>query len=207
MTTFAHPLEPTLPSARTERRTRSVAWERVWVPTSDAAQALGVSASTIRRRIARGEIWARREARPGGYRWLILMPQPEAAPPPATPCATRPGADALRRSSAPIDLASRAAPARIAPAHRGPARLVAPEPGPPVEVAPPIEATPREAPGHSSALLLGVLLIVLGAALIALPLASWLTSIAGVVTVVAAIVSVGEALALAATRRSDHALM
>lgn len=41
---------------------------------NDAARFLGLSASTVRRRIAAGALQADREARPQGSRWLVYLP-------------------------------------------------------------------------------------------------------------------------------------
>ncbi len=45
-----------------------------WGTVSEAAQALGVSVDTIRRRMKRGEMDTRREQTPQGFRWLIRLP-------------------------------------------------------------------------------------------------------------------------------------
>lgn len=45
-----------------------------WGTVSEAAQALGVSVDTIRRRMKRGELETRREQTPQGFRWLIRLP-------------------------------------------------------------------------------------------------------------------------------------
>lgn len=59
-----------------------------WHTTADAARALGVSPSTVRRRIADGQLTARREPYRRSFRWLVLLP---ATPtPPATPAAAGP---------------------------------------------------------------------------------------------------------------------
>jgi transposase len=42
-----------------------------WVPIPDAAERLGVSADTIRRRLKRGELTGRKEPRAQGHVWLI----------------------------------------------------------------------------------------------------------------------------------------
>ncbi len=46
-----------------------------YVPITEAAQRLGVSVDTIRRRIRAGEMLAQRELRPQGYRWLVKLPE------------------------------------------------------------------------------------------------------------------------------------
>jgi len=40
---------------------------------SQAAKLLGISQATVKRRLARGEIKGRQEARPQGYRWLVAV--------------------------------------------------------------------------------------------------------------------------------------
>lgn len=45
-----------------------------WGSVSEAAQVFGISADTIRRRIKRGELEARREQTPQGFKWLVLLP-------------------------------------------------------------------------------------------------------------------------------------
>lgn len=63
-----------------------------WGSVSDAAQALGVSVDTVRRRMKRGELDARREQTPQGFRWLVRLPDQE--PPqnaPGSPQTARPG--------------------------------------------------------------------------------------------------------------------
>ena len=47
-----------------------------YVPLTEAAQRLGVSVDTVRRRIRAGELVAQREQRPQGYRWLVKLPEP-----------------------------------------------------------------------------------------------------------------------------------
>jgi DNA-directed RNA polymerase specialized sigma24 family protein len=49
------------------------------VPIAVAARRLGVSPDTIKRRIRRGDLEARRVGRPQGYRWLVTVPD-NAAP-------------------------------------------------------------------------------------------------------------------------------
>jgi len=48
-----------------------------FAPLADVAAAYGVSVDTIRRRMRRGEVEARREATPSGFKWLVRMPPPE----------------------------------------------------------------------------------------------------------------------------------
>jgi len=49
-----------------------------WIPVSEAATALGVSPTTVRRRIADGRLNARREPHRQAFRWLVQLP-PEGA--------------------------------------------------------------------------------------------------------------------------------
>lgn len=57
-----------------------------WAPLADVAAAYGVSIDTVRRRMKRGELEARRQQTPQGFKWLALMPDvdesdtPEIAP-------------------------------------------------------------------------------------------------------------------------------
>ena len=51
-----------------------------FAPLADVAAAYGVSVDTIRRRMRRGEIEARREATPSGFKWFVRMPSPEERP-------------------------------------------------------------------------------------------------------------------------------
>ena len=53
-----------------------------YVSLREAADRLGVSVDTIRRRIAAGELEGQREARPQGYRWLVGLPADLVASPP-----------------------------------------------------------------------------------------------------------------------------
>jgi hypothetical protein len=46
--------------------------ERLGIKT--AAERLGVSSDTIRRRLVRGELPGEREPTPQGYRWVVLLP-------------------------------------------------------------------------------------------------------------------------------------
>lgn len=45
-----------------------------WGTLAEVAQASGVSIDTIRRRMKRGELEARRQQTPQGFKWLALMP-------------------------------------------------------------------------------------------------------------------------------------
>lgn len=51
-----------------------------WVTIAEAAEALGVSADTVRRRMRRGDIPAREEPRPQGFRWLVLLDVDQVTP-------------------------------------------------------------------------------------------------------------------------------
>jgi hypothetical protein len=50
--------------------------DRAYGTVAEVAAAYGVSPDTIRRRMKRGELKARRETIPSGYRWLLPMPAP-----------------------------------------------------------------------------------------------------------------------------------
>lgn len=66
------------PSGHQVARTGDVAAS--WHTTTDAARALGVSPSTVRRRIAAGQLTARREPHGQSFRWLVLLPISPAIP-------------------------------------------------------------------------------------------------------------------------------
>jgi hypothetical protein len=58
---------------------------QTWAPLAEVAAAYGVSIDTIRRRMKRGELEARRHQTPQGFKWLALMPEtiePAASEPP-----------------------------------------------------------------------------------------------------------------------------
>lgn len=59
--------------------------DRAWGTVGDVAAAYGVSADTIRRRMRKGELEARREQIPSGYRWLLPMPAPGETLPGSVP--------------------------------------------------------------------------------------------------------------------------
>ncbi len=48
---------------------------QTWAPLTEVATAYGVSVDTIRRRMKRGELQARRQQTPQGFKWLVLMPE------------------------------------------------------------------------------------------------------------------------------------
>ncbi len=48
--------------------------EESWIPVSEAARALGVSPTTVRRRITDGRLTARREPYRQAFRWLVQLP-------------------------------------------------------------------------------------------------------------------------------------
>lgn len=105
------------------------------MPLTQAAKALGVSPTTVRRRVTDGLLAGQRQPHRGGFRWLVLVPtegdsDPDAAesstdepayepPPPAGPPANRRVAardalaemretdESLRELAARVDLASR----------------------------------------------------------------------------------------------------
>lgn len=58
----------------------------------DAATRLGVSVSTLRRRIRAGALTVERSPTPQGYRYAVLLPDPEAAAPPGEDAAPPPPA-------------------------------------------------------------------------------------------------------------------
>ena len=47
---------------------------QTWAPLAEVAAAYGVSIDTIRRRMKRGELEARRQQTPQGFKWLALLP-------------------------------------------------------------------------------------------------------------------------------------
>lgn len=50
---------------------------QTWAPLAEVAAAYGVSVDTIRRRMKRGELEARRQQTPQGFKWLTVLPEPE----------------------------------------------------------------------------------------------------------------------------------
>lgn len=94
-----------------------------WCTISDAAKALGVSPSTVRRRIAAGTLTAHKEPSGGRFRWLVSIPvsadeQPEiigvvSAPPGNDGAGERPGVADVE--SVPIGNSADSADAPIAP--------------------------------------------------------------------------------------------
>ncbi len=65
---------------------------RRWGTLAEVADAYGVSVDTIRRRMKRGELEARRQQTPQGFRWLARMPEA------TEPAAPEPSRDALGSS-------------------------------------------------------------------------------------------------------------
>lgn len=51
-----------------------------YAPLTEVAAAYGVSVDTIRRRLRRGEIDARKETTPQGFRWVAAMPAKASTP-------------------------------------------------------------------------------------------------------------------------------
>ncbi len=51
--------------------------DKRWGTLAEVAEAYGVSVDTIRRRMKRGELEARRQQTPQGFKWLAVMPEPE----------------------------------------------------------------------------------------------------------------------------------
>lgn len=47
-----------------------------YAPLTEVAAAYGVSVDTIRRRLRRGELDARKETTPQGFRWVVALPGP-----------------------------------------------------------------------------------------------------------------------------------
>lgn len=79
--------------------------DRAYGTVGEVAAAYGVSADTIRRRMRKGDLEARRVQIPSGYKWMIPMPAPGETLPgsPLVPAAaTDPGAmiDTLQRELA-----------------------------------------------------------------------------------------------------------
>jgi Tfp pilus assembly protein FimV len=73
-----------------------------WVPVQEAAHVLGVSPDTIKRRMRAGEIPQRQEKTRKGFRWLVEVSSPEAAPVDAGEHASADaGADAPAEAGAP----------------------------------------------------------------------------------------------------------
>lgn len=56
--------------------------ENEYVPLAEAAERLGVSVDTIRRRIRKGGLDGRKEATAAGFKWLVRLPEGGALPPP-----------------------------------------------------------------------------------------------------------------------------
>jgi hypothetical protein len=169
---------------------------------SEAATALGISPTTVRRRIADGRLTARREPYRQAFRWLVQLPPTEA---PATHLAAdrlavtvvRETDDELRAIAARVDLA-RHAVVEVLERERTVAlrqaelleQLAAAEPAPLPE-APPDNRS--ESDGSRLALLISVIAC-LGAvaALAFLALPAWSTGIIGAIGVVAGLVGIVE---------------
>ena len=58
---------------------------QAWAPLAEVAAAYGVSIDTIRRRMKRGELEARRQQTPQGFKWLAHMPFASEPVPPEPP--------------------------------------------------------------------------------------------------------------------------
>jgi len=63
-----------------------------WGTLAEVAEAYGVSVDTIRRRMKRGELEARRQQTPQGFKWLAAMPE-------ASPTKTAPDASESLRTN------------------------------------------------------------------------------------------------------------
>lgn len=62
---------------------------RRWGTLAEVARAQGVSVDTIRRRMKRGELEARRQQTPQGFRWVAVMPEPTQDTAPDAPGSPR----------------------------------------------------------------------------------------------------------------------
>lgn len=57
----------------------------MWEPMHEAADRLGVSVDTVRRRVKSGQLIGRKEPTASGFRWLIELPDPDPSAAPAAP--------------------------------------------------------------------------------------------------------------------------
>jgi hypothetical protein len=73
------------------------------VSLAEAAQRLGVSVDTIKRRLRKGELKGRQDPRPQGYTWLIEMPDSSAD---GLACPAGSQADTLASSLADLEAAT-----------------------------------------------------------------------------------------------------
>lgn len=76
------------------------------VSLAEAAQRLGVSVDTIKRRLRRGELQGRQKPRPQGYTWLIEMPDcpAEGFNSPASSHAETPAASMVDLEAATVEI-------------------------------------------------------------------------------------------------------
>ena len=79
------------------------------VPMGEAAQRLGVSVDTIRRRLRKGELQGQHRPTPQGFIWLVHVDQLSALAPTGS-------LGTIRRDSAPADAKARAGTAITGPA-------------------------------------------------------------------------------------------
>jgi excisionase family DNA binding protein len=192
---------------------------RLWLTTADAARALGVSPSTVRRRIADGQLTARREPHRRSFRWLVLLPGDPTTPPLARPviveagnardaeidraalAVVREADDELRAIAARVDL-TRHAVVSVLERERAialrQATLLEELAGDPCAVVPATTvdtaASDPPAEGSRRALLIGLLVCIattVSSALLALP--GWSGGIVGAVAVVAGLIAAVEA--------------
>ena len=190
-----------------------------WLTTADAARVLGVSPSTVRRRIADGQLTARREPYHQSFRWLVLLPDSPAPSPVAgapvveardpsdtkvdrvTLALVREADDELRSIASRVDL-TRHAVVSILERERNVAlrqaalleELADNPPGAVAATTAGAASATRSAEGSRRALLIGLFVCIaaaVGSTLLALP--AWTGGIVGALAVVAGLVATVEA--------------
>lgn len=201
-----------------------------WRTVAAAAEALGVSESTVRRRIAAGTLEAEREYHGRSYRWLVLLPadlvEAPAAMPDEPPVPDEPAAADEPTVSVTVAPASSVAPAAVPPvtpvASTPLARTVEriepvearlPSPSPPL-ADPPLPPPGADAPAGRTvrdrrlALVLSVTVLFLALGLSLMPLATWVGGAARALAIVAVLVLGSEVAALVRMhrRRDDERL-
>lgn len=67
--------------------------DEAYIPLAEAAEQLGVSVDTIRRRIRKGLFEARREPTAAGFKWLVRIPDDGQLPPPTAQTPVAPLSD------------------------------------------------------------------------------------------------------------------
>jgi len=72
-----------------------------WVPISEAAQRLRLSQDAVRRRLKGGQLQARREVMPQGFRWLVLLAEDAPGVDNRDPGEVAPGGASRQGASAP----------------------------------------------------------------------------------------------------------